>query len=296
MARESRVTVVITTFRRERLLLEAIDSVRAQRGVQWQVLVVDDSREASARSVVEGLRDPRVKYMSRHQPSGGHPGAVRNSGARVVRTPLLHFLDDDDHLADGALAALAHAIEKTGAGMALGHVVAFGTHPVIVEQSRIYYERCGAMLRDLRGRRNFAAELLFRESFIVNSSCMIRRDVFETAGGYDESIRCYEDVEFYLRVGREHGFTFVDRPVLYYRVGAPSLMQPLRETENFDVLRGTYRIMYDRYRRQYGDLEFFALKAMSKGPRLQHPAALAAKVARRAVARLRSRVAGAAAA
>ncbi len=288
MARESRVTVVITTFRRERLLLEAIDSVRSQRGVEWQILVVDDSREASARSVVEGLDNPRVRYMSRRQPSGGHPGAVRNSGALRVRTPLLHFLDDDDHLADGALASLAHAIETTGAGMALGHVVAFGTHPVIVEQSRVYYERCGEMLRDLRGRRNFAAELLFRESFIVNSACMIRRDVFETAGGYDESIRCYEDVEFYLRVGREHGFTFIDRPVLHYRVGSPSLMQPLRESANFDVLRGTYRIMYDRYRQRYGDLEFFALKAMSKAPRLQ-------PMARRAVARLRSRAASAAA-
>src|SRR5690606_28623032 len=67
------VSVIIPTFHRERELVEAIDSALSQQGVEVEVIVLDDSPEASARSVAAAIDDPRVRYVARATPSGGRP-------------------------------------------------------------------------------------------------------------------------------------------------------------------------------------------------------------------------------
>src|SRR5580692_7628251 len=108
------VSVIIATFRRERLVLEAIASACAQRGPSLEVLVVDDSPEASAEPAVRSVTDPRVRYLHRSKWSGGHPGAVRNDAVAMARAPLLQFLDDDDRLVDGSLRHLSAALASSG--------------------------------------------------------------------------------------------------------------------------------------------------------------------------------------
>jgi GT2 family glycosyltransferase len=263
-ARGPDVSVVITTYRREQLVLEAVDSVRSQRGVSTEILVADDSPEGSARSAIESLGDPTVLYTQRTPPSGGLPGLVRNHAVHLARAPLVHFLDDDDRLADGALEALAEAMDQTGAGLAFGRIVPFGKEPALTEQTQ-YFRRMAERARHVRGRRLwFAAQLLFLDSLIVNSACMVRRDVFEAVQGYDGSLRCCEDVELCLRIGREHGVTFVDRDILHYRVGSPSIMKEVRDRPGHPSMLDAYRTMSLRYQEHYGIFEYRSLQVLAK--------------------------------
>lgn len=268
------VSVVVATYRRERLLLEAIRSARSQQGVEVEVVVVDDSPEGSARDAVRSMEDPRVRYMHRTAPSGGRPGAVRNDGVAATKASLIHFLDDDDRLFEGSLRALADAIARTGAAMAFGRVVPFGDDPGMKEVQRAYFERVASVSRRIRGRRRFAAQLLFRDMLFMNSACMVRRDAFEALGGYDPDLRCCEDVELFVRVSRTGGFTFVDRDVLHYRVGAPSIMNELRRTSakaEVDMQDETYRRMHSRYKREHGTLEYRALQLFARATQLAAP-------------------------
>ena len=84
MAAPPSVSIVITTFRREKLVPEAIASALAQPGSR-EVLVYDDSAEGTARAVVEGLGTPDVTYHKCEAPSGGRPGLVRNLAAALTR-------------------------------------------------------------------------------------------------------------------------------------------------------------------------------------------------------------------
>src|SRR3954471_1398987 len=79
------VSVVIATYRREQLVLDAIRSALDQEGVSTEVIVVDDSGEATARAAVESLADSRVRYIARERNSGRRPGLVRNQGAAAAR-------------------------------------------------------------------------------------------------------------------------------------------------------------------------------------------------------------------
>jgi len=105
------------------------------------------------------------------------------------------------------------------------------------------------------------AFLLFKETLLVNSSCMIRRESFGRVRGYDaEVLRC-EDTDFYLRAIRASGFAYIDRPTVHYRTGASSLMNDMKDNA---MVEASYGVIHSKYKKEHGAAEFYALKAFAK--------------------------------
>jgi glycosyltransferase involved in cell wall biosynthesis len=255
------VSVIVTTFHRERLVVEAIRSALAQHGVSLEVIVVDDSAEGSARDAVASIDDPRVTYVKRDVPSGGRPAMGRNEGLRLARGRYVSFLDDDDHLFDGALAALMAPLElHPEVGVTFGMVVPFGDEPGAVERERVYFERGAAVVRRARGRTRLNAALLFKNSPLVTSACLMRRADVLALGGFDPSIAMCEDLKLFGRAVRSLGGLFVEYPVLHHRTGLSSISTNIKQDETL----AAYRSIFDEYRKRFGSLEFYALKGLSK--------------------------------
>jgi GT2 family glycosyltransferase len=259
------VSIVIPTFRREREVVVAIQSALAQQALELEVIVLDDTPDGSARAAVAAIGDPRIRYVKCSVPSGGVPALVRNEGAGLATGTFLHFLDDDDRLTKGALAALVGALERTGRGVAFGYVVPFGDDEAVLARQQAYFRSARASAQRRMSRFDTSASLLFHETLLVNSVCIVRRDCFERIGGYDPNVLRCEDVDFYLRAIRDSGFAYVDRPVLEYRTGQPSLMHDL--TDNSKVV-ASYRVIHAKYRAAHGRAEFYALKAFARLPLL----------------------------
>ncbi|MBI4320269.1 MAG: glycosyltransferase [Chloroflexi bacterium] len=254
------VSVIIPTFHREKQVVEAVESALGQTGVSVEVIVLDDSAEGSAREAAEGTGDPRVRYVKQEVPSGGRPALVRNAGARLALGRFLHFLDDDDRLADGALAALARALDdKPHAGVAVGLIAPFGDDQQVLRHEQEYFREAERRVRLAHNRYALVADMLFRNAPLVNSACTIRREHFASLGGYDPSLVVCEDVDFFLRAIRAFGFTFVDASVLQYRVGQPSLAHHDGDPSRF---ARASRMIQCRYRHEHGPLEFYALKVL----------------------------------
>ena len=259
MADTGFVSVVIPTFRRAALLVEAVRSALAQRDVAVEVIVVDDSPEGSAEDAVRGIADERVRYVHRTTPSEGHPAVVRNEGLALSGGEYVHFLDDDDLLLPGALSAAVAALERNpDAAVAIGIVVPFGDDPQELAHQRAYFESAARRLRATRTRIGLVAEMLFAHTPLVNSACTIRRECAIGVEGYSPAVARCEDVDFYLRAIRRGGFVFTDRPAVAYRTGAPSLMHSL---EDASVMRASYHEIYRQYREEHGEVEFASLRA-----------------------------------
>jgi glycosyltransferase involved in cell wall biosynthesis len=260
------VSVIIPTFRRLGPLREAIESALRQEHVDVEVIVVDDSPEGSARDLVVGLGDTRVRYEQPETPSGGRPGIPRNHGAIVATKEFVHFLDDDDKLADGALSALTAALRKRpDAGVAMGVVSPFGEDPDALAHEEAYFREGAQVLRRMRTKVQLVRAMLFGTTPLVNSSCIVRRSCLPAIGGYSPAVKYVEDVDFYLRAIRRFGFVFIDRPVVHYRTGTPSLMHSL---EDITVLRESYRNIYANYRASFGTLDFLRMKVRAHLGRL----------------------------
>lgn len=245
------VSVVIPTYHREQQLLEAIESVRSQAGVSFEIIVVDDSPTATARSVVEGLADSRVRYIARANPSGGRPALVRNEGASHARGRYVHFLDDDDRLEPGALAAMTQALEgNADVGMVFGLITPFGDNAEVLVRQRAYFQEASRIARRIRSHRQLSACLVYSSAILVCSACMGRRAVFEAEGGFDPLVPVCEDIELWARIVWKTAFVFLDRSVIQYRTGASSLMHDL--APNDKRLSESYRRIQQKFADKVG--------------------------------------------
>jgi glycosyltransferase involved in cell wall biosynthesis len=259
-------SVVIPTFRRRELLLEAIQSVLKQDGVTVEVIVVDDSPEGSAREAVESLKDSRVRYFQSETPSGGKPALVRNHGATKATGRFVHFLDDDDLVAENYYRdAVATFEAHPRCGVVFGRIQPFSVpDSTDLVHERQFFSSAAKRTRfwsSLGSRWAMTASLLFMPTLLVNSACLIRREHVQALGGYDVNILLNEDVDFFCRAIRAFGCRFLDQVVVHYRILPNSLMHG--RTGN-DKLIASYQRMYARYRETHGAVELLALKIFAR--------------------------------
>jgi len=263
-------SVVIPTFRRPRELIETISSVLRQEDSTVEVFVIDDSPEGSAEEGVRGLEDSRIVYIKNPNPTGGAPSVVRNIGWPMARGAFVHFLDDDDIVAEGHYAAVKAAFAANpGVGLVFGRIEPFGSGPAAqLEQERQYFADAAsksALSNRFGPRFAFAGRMLFDKALLVCSSSVIRRECVARLGGFDPSIRLMEDADFHVRAMRECGALFINRTAISYRIGSFSLMHSPHPTEEQKQgERLGHRQMQVKYRRERGALEFYALALFTR--------------------------------
>jgi glycosyltransferase involved in cell wall biosynthesis len=258
-------SVIIPTFRRPVQLLEAIASAIDQRDASVEVLVIDDSSEGSAEKAVRGLGDPRVSYLKNPTPSGGRPSVVRNVGWPLASGQFVHFLDDDDRVAEGYYAAVRAGFEaRPSVGLMFGRIEPFGSGPPAqLEHERRYFaaaaQKSAASAR-FGTRWAFVARMMFDMALLVCSASVIRRECLATLGGFDPQIRLMEDADYHVRAMREFGVRFLDRTAIHYRIGSPSLMHsPDPSQAQRDEERTGTRRIGQKYIVEHGALEYYAL-------------------------------------
>ncbi|WP_020179871.1 glycosyltransferase [Methylopila sp. M107] len=120
------VSVVIPTLDRPGPLRRALASALAQSadGVEIDILVVDNSRDGSARATVAPLMDQaagRLRYLSVPEPGVAN---ARNAGVAAATGRYVAFLDDDEEAEPGWLGAHVATITSTGADAVFGPVSA----------------------------------------------------------------------------------------------------------------------------------------------------------------------------
>jgi glycosyltransferase involved in cell wall biosynthesis len=290
-ARSSDFLVIIPTFRREEYLRQALQSVVTQQDITVTVIVVDDSPEQSAESVVKEFSDRQVFYLKNSRPTGGNPSIVRNLGmsyarANQIRGDFVHFLDDDDIVPEGLYLASKKAfLAHPNIGVVFGHIEPFGDplgERQLARERRFFAEaaRCARACYRIAGRWPVKAQqsaltqlllttqMMFGRSLLVCSSALLRSDCFDKVLGFDQGILLCEDSEFYARAIRCCGALFLDRPSLRFRISGRSLMHTTemstsaRAEEELKVVEGIRR-KQAKLRHELG-LRFYAWKAFAR--------------------------------
>lgn len=263
-------SVVIPTFRRPSELIEAISSVLRQHDATVEIFVIDDSPEGSAEEAVRCISDSRLTYVKNPNPTGGVPSVVRNIGWPMATGSFVHFLDDDDIVAEGHYAAVKAAFAANpDVGLIFGQIEPFGSGPAAqLDHERRYFAdaaRKAASSGRFGPRFAFAGRMLFDKALLVCSSSIVRRECVARLGGFDPSIRLMEDADFHVRAMRECGAFFLDRTAIRYRVGNPSLMHSPSPTEaQKQGERLGHKQMQLSYRKKRGALEFYALALFTR--------------------------------
>src|SRR5262249_36355071 len=87
-----RISVLVCTRNRGGRIAPCVRSILARPGADMELLVVDQSADEETRRGLEGIRDPRLRYL--RTPTRGLARA-RNVGIRASSGPIVLFTDDD---------------------------------------------------------------------------------------------------------------------------------------------------------------------------------------------------------
>ncbi len=208
------VSVVIPAYNSERYLGEAIESVLAQTYAPVETIVVDDGSSDDTAAVARSF--PEVELIA--QENAG-PAAARNRGFAASRGELLAFHDSDDLMTPDKLAV---QVREMLADPAIGCVLA--EQELLVEAgAELPFWAEGTKVPTVMPAR---PEELADEPDVHTMTMVVRREVFERVGGFDEEMRTAEDFDWLLRAA-EDGVEFARLPrvLLKRRVHPTSLTQ-----------------------------------------------------------------------
>jgi len=100
-------------------VVDALDSLIAQDFQDWEVIVVNDTKETW--HTIPGAPYARIVTPTKKHPDAKGAGEARNAGVAAAKAPLILFLDADDYLLPGALSTLCEAWQSTD-----GNCVVYG--------------------------------------------------------------------------------------------------------------------------------------------------------------------------
>ena len=216
--RSPAVSVIIPTYHREHLLPRAIDSVLSQTFEDFEVLVIDDGPSAATAAVVADYekRDRRVRYCA--QPVNSGLSAARNRGLRESTGRYVTFLDDDDEWMHDKLKRQIDifSYHNDDIGMVYG-----GITEVVDINNRV----CDSYQRTPI-HRGYIYENVLESNVIYGggSTVMLRGQVVDLIGYFDENLNHAEDWEYWIRVSKSFKVDFVPEPIARYYLSDPNRM------------------------------------------------------------------------
>jgi glycosyltransferase involved in cell wall biosynthesis len=206
-----------------RFIGEAIASVLAQQGVDFELVVVDDGSEDDTVEVVRRFRSPRLRLIETGRRRGiahCHNVVLEQSAA-----PFLAHVDSDDWILAGALARMLAAVrDDPRVGQAYCHydpVDAAGRMAAAWQRHRAFL--VGQRPPGFDYRRG-----LLVHGMVVNPLRTYRREVFDVVGHFDERLRYAVDYDMAVRIAERYEIALV--PEFLYR-------QRLREGNMTEGLR-----------------------------------------------------------
>ena len=195
-----KISVVIPTFNRDKLLRRALDSVIAQSLPPFEIIVVDDGSTDSTGTIIKSCYAKDVQYL--FQPNGGVSSA-RNMGIRSSGGDWLAFLDSDDEWLPSKLAKQAKALSKA-------------PDYRVCHSNEIWIRR-GRRVNPMR-KHEKSGGWIYRKCLplcvISPSSVLIHRMVFQSIGYFDEELPACEDYDFWLRVCSSYPVLYLSEPLI----------------------------------------------------------------------------------
>jgi glycosyltransferase involved in cell wall biosynthesis len=210
------VSVIVPTHNRSAWLRLTLTSVLGQRGVDLEVLVVDDGSIDDTAGTVKALGDPRVRLLRHERPEG--VSATRNHGAAEAHGEWLGFVDDDDLWAPEKLARQLEAAEGHGRAWAY-------TGSVNVDDDL----RVLAAIRPFSPRE--VVHLVPHRNVIPGggSNVIMRRDAFARVGPFDTHLKNTEDWEMWIRLASVSHPAWAPEPLLAYRLHSANASLDIEE-------------------------------------------------------------------
>lgn len=231
------VSVIIPVRNCRDYIHEAIDSVLGQNYDNLEIIVIDDGSEDYRYSELQNL-DKRIAV---HRLPGMGVSHARNVAMSLAKGKYYAFLDADDVWFPGKLIAQVNYCEANPrVGCVFGDFKkwerdTFGQFP----PSSLLATDCHALTENEPSHSGWIYTRLLMGQLVGMNTAIIRREVFQRLGGFDESMRIGEDYQFWLKVSRAFEMHALAGTVALYRIHESSAMGRLDNLNHLAIMLKT---------------------------------------------------------
>ncbi len=195
------VSVISTTYNRRVFLREAVQSVLKQDYRDKEVIVVDDGSTDSSQ---EEIAELPVRYIRK---ANGGISSARNKGIEAAQGSHIAFLDVDDLWKKKKLSTQMSRMHEGGYDISYTDEI---------------WLRNGKHLNQKLRHRKYSGNIFEKclpLCIISPSSVLVKRDIFDKVGLFDESMPVCEDYDMWLRVTTQYPVLFIEKPLIIKRGG-----------------------------------------------------------------------------
>lgn len=224
------ISVIIPVHNRAVMVRQAIRSVQAQSGSDVELLVVDDgSTDGTAKRIRNHFPDlPVIRQDHRGVSAARNRGILKSSGEFIA------FLDSDDLFLPPKCRAQAEFLQQ---------------HPeLLLVHSDEHWLRDKKFLKqglEYRREGGDQFERSLEKCVISPSSVMLRRELLDEVGLFDESMPACEDYDLWLRVTSRHPVGYIPHPLLIKRGGHPDQLSRTVPALDYWRIRALLNLLRD---------------------------------------------------
>ena len=235
-----KVCVIIPCYNRGKYIAETVESVLNQTYPNIELIVVDDGCTDHSREVLERYAD-RIKILE-------HPGRVNkgqsaalNLGIRSSHSEYIAFLDSDDLFAPEKIEKQVRFLEENAQ---FGLVYANG-HTIDENGKKIF-----RIYGDHHHEPSDPNRLLLNCYFLLPNNSLLRREVLDRAGLFDETLRSAQDHDLAIRIAEVTKIAYLNECLFFYRRHGDSISYrnaKLRWRNGYKILnraRSRYRYRF----------------------------------------------------
>jgi glycosyltransferase involved in cell wall biosynthesis len=240
------LTVVIPAFNAAKTIKSTLQSIVEQRMQPREIIVIDDGSTDNTVDVVK--RFPQVQYVRQ---SNAGVSRARNNGVALSTSAWVAFCDADDIWHPAKLGICLKAIRQFPAAPFVFHDFYMFKDSEVIAQSGTFsgktifpiFKENGITIKDILKESKTlvpggeeckdtkevevlygnAFEGLIYGNFILPTTVLMRKDVFQRIGGFDPSFPVGEETEFFMRASKNMDFLFINVPLAGYQYNSGGL-------------------------------------------------------------------------
>ena len=184
------ISVVIPTYNRSRGLIRTLESVISQTIDEIEIVIVDDGSTDDTLQFIKSIDDPRIHLLNLSRNSGG-PAIPMSIGVNHSKAPIIAFLDHDDVAWPQWLEVL-YGVVKSDPRIGM----TWGTMRIVDDMRRVISVAYRNPFRHGRAETLLPTMLTWTPG---TSSLLVRREVFDAIGNFDERMGPVADLDFTFR-------------------------------------------------------------------------------------------------
>src|SRR5687768_6086630 len=214
MAARSTVSVIIPAYNCQTYIAETLNSILNQTFKDVELIVVDDGSTDRTCEIVASY-GASVRLLT--QANAG-VCAARNYGIREAQGRYICLMDHDDYWFHDKLALqLEQMEERREVGLIYSSFIFWPPDENGVFSAPDTVDAASYPSGIDEEFSGWIYHLLLLDCWILTSAALIRAEVFDKCGTYDESRPYSEDWDLWLRISREYPMIKLNKPLTLYR-------------------------------------------------------------------------------